>query len=62
MYYFGGDGEYGPTPYGMARGIFMRIGKATSADGLKWERQPGPILDRGEAMGGLWSPCSGTSA
>ena len=51
MYYFGGDGEYGPTPYGKARGIYMRIGKAVSKDGVKWTRRPGgPILDKGEGV------------
>lgn len=47
MYYFGGDGSYGPTPYGQARGIFMKIGAAESADGLHWTRRPGVLLDKG---------------
>ena len=47
MYYFGGDGAYGPTPYGQARGIFMKIGQATSPDGLQWTRTPGVLLDKG---------------
>jgi len=48
MYYFGGNDEWGKTPYGDARGIVMRIGQATSEDGIHWRRLPGPILDRGE--------------
>ena len=47
MYYFGGDDSYGPTPYGQARGIFMKIGRAESEDGLHWRRAPGVLLDRG---------------
>lgn len=47
MYYFGGDGEYGPTPYGQARGIYMKIGKAESSDGVSWTRTPGVLLDKG---------------
>lgn len=49
MYYFGGDGEYGPTPYGQARGIYMKIGKAESPDGVQWSRAPGVLLDKGAA-------------
>jgi hypothetical protein len=48
MYYFGGDGSYGPTPYGKARGIHMAIGKAVSRDGLTWTRRPKPVLTRGQ--------------
>lgn len=51
MYYFGGNDEYGPTPYGMAKGIYMKIGKAESADGLSWTRQPSVLLDRGKLKG-----------
>lgn len=51
MYYFGGDGSYGPTPYGKARGIFMKIGSAESADGVKWVRRPGVLLDKGVSVG-----------
>ncbi len=47
MYYFGGDGSYGPTPYGKARGIYMKIGSAESADGVNWTRRPGVLLDKG---------------
>ena len=47
MYFFGGDGEYGPTPYGQARGIYMKIGKAESSDGVTWTRTPGLLLNKG---------------
>ena len=49
MYYFGGNDEYGPTPYGKAKGIYMKIGKAESPDGTNWMRKPGVLLDRGAA-------------
>lgn len=47
MYYFGGDDTYGPTPYGQAKGIFMKIGQAESKDGLSWKRTGGVLLDKG---------------
>lgn len=38
MFYFGGDNVKGPTPYGLAKGIHMKIGRAESKDGVIWSR------------------------
>lgn len=45
MFYFGGDNVKGPTPYGMAKGIHMKIGRAESKDGVTWSRPKRKIGD-----------------
>lgn len=43
MWYFGGDRQSTNAVPGMRRGFPLRIGRATSRDGLNWQRVPGPI-------------------